>query len=131
VVLWGGWTFYVRAWKSIVSWNLNMFTLIGMGTAVAYLYSVMALMFPDIFPASFRAEDGTVAVYFEASAMIITLVLLGQMLEQKARSCTGAAIKTLLGLAPKTARRIGEERCAPWTRWSWIKPGRSPRGDRS
>jgi Cu+-exporting ATPase len=74
VVLWCGWTFYVRAWKSIVSWNLNMFTLIGMGTAVAYLYSVMALLFPDIFPASFRAEDGTVGVYFEASAMIITLV---------------------------------------------------------
>jgi Cu+-exporting ATPase len=109
VVLWGGWTFYVRAWKSVVSWNLNMFTLIGMGTAVAYLYSVMALMFPDIFPASFRAEDGTVGVYFEASATIITLVLLGQMLEQKARSRTGAAIKTLLGLAPKTARRIGED----------------------
>ena len=109
VVLWAGWTFYVRAWKSIVSWNLNMFTLIGLGTAVAYFYSVVALLFPDLFPVSFRASDGTVAVYFEASAMIITLVLLGQMLEQKARSRTGAAIKALLGLAPKTARRIEED----------------------
>ncbi len=109
VVLWGGRVFYVRAWKSIASWNLNMFTLIGLGTAVAYLYSVAALIFPDLFPASFRASDGTVAVYFEASAMIITLVLLGQLLEQKARSRTGSAIKALLGLAPKTARRIEED----------------------
>jgi len=109
VVLWGGWIFYVRAWKSVVSWNLNMFTLIGLGTAVAYLYSLVALLVPDLFPTSFRADDGTVAVYFEASAMIITLVLLGQMLEQKARSRTGAAIKSLLGLAPKTARRIEKD----------------------
>ena len=109
VVLWCGWIFYVRAWKSIISWNLNMFTLIGMGTSVAYLYSVIAVLFPDIFPASFRTQEGTVSVYFESSAMIITLVLLGQMLEQKARSRTGAAIKSLLGLAPKTAKRIDEE----------------------
>ena len=108
VVLWAGWVFYVRAYKSIVTWNLNMFTLIGLGTSVAYLYSVVALIFPDIFPAAFRADNGTVAVYFEASAMIITLVLLGQMLEQRARSRTGAAMKALLGLAPKTARRIDE-----------------------
>ena len=109
VVLWAGWTFYVRAWRSVASGNLNMFTLIGLGTAVAYLYSVVALIFPHIFPASFRAEGGMVAVYFEASAIIITLVLLGQMLEQKARSRTGAAIKTLLELAPKTAKRIEKD----------------------
>uniref|UniRef100_UPI0035674371 heavy metal translocating P-type ATPase n=1 Tax=Desulfosarcina sp. TaxID=2027861 RepID=UPI0035674371 len=109
VVLWAGWVFYVRAWKSVVSWNLNMFTLIGLGTAVAYVYSVVAVMFPDIFPGAFRADDGTVGVYFEASAVIVTLVLLGQMLEQRARSRTGAAIKALLGLAPKTARRIEED----------------------
>ncbi len=109
VVLWAGWVFYVRAYKSIATWNLNMFTLIGLGTAVAYIYSVVALIFPEIFPAAFRADDGTVAVYFEASAMIITLVLLGQMLEQRARSRTGSAIKALLGLAPKTARRIEED----------------------
>jgi len=109
VVLWGGWVFYVRAWKSIVSWNLNMFTLIGLGTSVAYVYSVVALLFPHIFPQSFRSADGTVGVYFEAAAVIITLVLLGQMLELRARSRTGAAIKALLGLAPKTARRINPD----------------------
>ncbi|MEE4264441.1 MAG: heavy metal translocating P-type ATPase [Desulfobacteraceae bacterium] len=109
VVLWGGWTFYVRAWRSLVTWNLNMFTLIGMGTGVSYLYSVVALLSPEIFPGSFRAADGTVGVYFEAAAVIVTLVLLGQMLEQRARSRTGAAIKALLGLAPKTARRIDED----------------------
>jgi Cu+-exporting ATPase len=109
VVLWCGRVFYVRAWKSVASLNLNMFTLIGMGTAVAYLYSVVALFFPDIFPEAFRMKNGTVGVYFEASAMIITLVLLGQMLEQRARSRTGAAIKSLLGLSPKTARRIEDD----------------------
>ncbi len=106
VVFWGGWIFYERAWKSVATWNLNMFTLIGLGTAVAYIYSVVALFFPWIFPDSFRSEDGTVGVYFEAAAVIVTLVLLGQMLEQRARSRTGAAIKALLGLAPKTARRM-------------------------
>ena len=109
VVLWGGWIFYVRAWKSIITWNLNMFTLIGMGTAVAYVYSVVAVLFPEIFPDSFRTVEGTVGVYFEAAAVIVTLVLLGQMLEQRARSRTGAAIKALLGLAPKTARRVEED----------------------
>ena len=109
VVLWGGWIFYVRAWKSIVSWNLNMFTLIGLGTSVAYVYSVVALLFPQIFPQSFRSANGTVGVYFEAAAVIITLVLLGQMLELRARSRTGAAIKALVGLAPKTARRINAD----------------------
>ena len=109
VVLWGGWIFYVRAWKSIATWNLNMFTLIGLGTAVAYIYSLVAVFLPEIFPAAFRSEEGTVAVYFEAAAVIVTLVLLGQMLEQSARSRTGAAIKALLGLAPKTARRINAD----------------------
>ncbi len=109
VVLWGGWIFYVRAWKSVITWNLNMFTLIGLGTAVAYIYSLVAVFLPDIFPAAFRSEEGTVAVYFEAAAVIVSLVLLGQMLEQSARSRTGAAIKALLGLAPKTARRINAD----------------------
>jgi Cu+-exporting ATPase len=107
VVLWGGSVFFVRALNSIITRNLNMFTLIGLGTAVAYIYSVVAVFLPGIFPAAFRSEEGTVAVYFEAAAAIVTLVLLGQMLEQRARSRTGAAIKALLGLAPKTARRIG------------------------
>ena len=109
VVLWGGWIFYARALKSVISWNLNMFTLIGLGTAVAYIYSVTALFFPHIFPAGFRSGEGRVSVYFEAAAVIITLVLLGQMMELRARSRTGAAIKALLGLAPNTARRINED----------------------
>lgn len=109
VVVWGGWVFYVWAWKSIATWNLNMFTLIGLGTSMAYIYSVIALLRPGIFPAAFWSEEGTVAVYFEAAAVIVTLVLLGQMLEQRARSRTGAAIKALLGLAPKTARRINPD----------------------
>jgi Cu+-exporting ATPase len=106
VVLWGGWPFFVRAWQSIVNRSLNMFTLIGLGVAVAYLYSVVATIFPDVFPHSFRGHGNSVPVYFEAAAVITTLVLLGQVLELKARSQTGAAIKALLGLAPKTARRI-------------------------
>jgi len=106
VVLWGGWPFFVRAWQSVVNRSLNMFTLIGLGVGVAYGYSVVATLLPDIFPHSFRGHGGTVPVYFEAAAVITTLVLLGQVLELKARSQTGAAIKALLGLAPKTARRI-------------------------
>ncbi len=106
VVLWGGWPFFVRGWQSVVTRNLNMFTLIAMGTGVAYVYSVVASLFPEIFPISFKSETGAVAVYFEAAAVIVTLVLLGQVLELKARSQTGAAIKALLGLAPKTARRV-------------------------
>jgi len=106
VVLWGGWPFFVRAWQSVVNRSLNMFTLIGLGVGVAYSYSVVATLLPDIFPDSFRGHGGTVPVYFEAAAVITTLVLLGQVLELKARSQTGAAIKALLGLAPKTARRI-------------------------
>ena len=106
VVLWGGWPFFVRMWQSLVNRSLNMFTLIGLGVGVAYGYSVVGTLFPDIFPHSFRAHGGTVPVYFEAAAVITTLVLLGQVLELKARSQTSSAIKALLGLAPKTARRI-------------------------
>ena len=116
VVLWGGWPFFVRGWQSIVNRSLNMFTLIGMGTGVAYSYSVVATIAPTVFPASFRDVGGEVAVYFEAAAVIVTLVLLGQVMELRARSRTGAAIRTLLGLAPKTARVIddkGNERDVP------------------
>jgi len=109
VVLWGGWPFFVRGWQSIVNRSLNMFTLIGLGVAVAYVYSLVAALAPAIFPPSFRDEIGNVAAYFEAAAVIVTLVLLGQVLELKARSQTGAAIKSLLGLAPKTARLVRED----------------------
>jgi len=109
VVLWGGWPFFVRGWQSIVNRSLNMFTLIGLGVAVAFVYSVIATVLPQIFPASFRDAMGNVPVYFEAAAVITTLVLLGQVLELKARSATSAAIKALLGLAPKTARRVRED----------------------
>ncbi len=108
VVLWAGWPFFVRGWQSLVNRSLNMFTLIGLGVTVAYIFSLIALLFPQIFPPSFRDHSGAVPVYFEAAAAIITLVLLGQVLELKARSQTGAAIKALLGLAPKTARRLNE-----------------------
>jgi Cu+-exporting ATPase len=108
VVLWGGWPFFVRGWQSIVNRSLNMFTLIGLGVGVAYLYSVVAALAPEIFPPSFRDASGQVGVYFEAAAVITTLVLLGQVLELRARSRTGAAIRALLGLAPKTARLVGE-----------------------
>jgi P-type Cu+ transporter len=109
VVLWGGSPFFVRGWQSIVNRSLNMFTLIGLGVSVAYVFSVIAKLFPEIFPPSFRDAAGGVPVYFEAAAAITTLVLLGQVLELRARSQTGAAIKALLGLAPKTARRIRED----------------------
>jgi P-type Cu+ transporter len=123
VVLWGGWTFFVRGWRSVVTRNLNMFTLIGLGTGVAYAFSVVGVLFPGIFPASFRGDGGEVAVYFEAAAAITTLVLLGQVMELRARSRTGAAIKALLGLAPKTARMIlddGSEKDVPL---EMVKPG--------
>jgi Cu+-exporting ATPase len=116
VALWCGWPFLTRAVASVRTWNLNMFTLIGLGVFVAYTYSVVALLAPGIFPASFRSEHGDVGVYFEAAGTIVTLVLLGQVLELRARSRTGAAIRALLGLAPKTARRInddGEEEDVP------------------
>lgn len=113
VVLWAGWPFFERGWASINSRNLNMFTLIAMGTGVAWIYSVIATVIPQIFPAAFRNEDGSVAVYYEAAAVITVLVLLGQVFELRARERTSGAIKALLGLAPKTARRIlpdgGEE----------------------
>ncbi|MEA5113626.1 MAG: heavy metal translocating P-type ATPase [Geobacteraceae bacterium] len=109
VVFWAGWPFFQRFRTSLVHRSLNMFTLIGLGVGVAYFYSLVAKLFPQIFPASFRSETGGVAVYFEAAAIITTLVLLGQVLELKARSRTGAAIRALLGLAPKTARRIRED----------------------
>ncbi len=109
VVLWGAWPFFVRAWQSLVNRSLNMFTLIGVGVGVAYLFSVSAKLFPEIFPQSFRDSMGNVPVYFEAAAVITTLVLLGQVLELRARSRTGTAIKALLGLAPKTARRVGAD----------------------
>jgi len=106
VVLWAGWPFFMRGWQSIRNRKLNMFTLIALGVGVAYVYSIVAALLPGIFPLSFRKESGEVGVYFEAAAVIVILVLLGQVLELKARSKTGAAIKALLGLAPKTARRI-------------------------
>jgi Cu+-exporting ATPase len=109
VVLWGGWPFFVRAWRSLVTRSLNMFTLIGFGIGVAYFYSVIATLFPGIFPPSFRSMDGGVPAYFEAASVITVLVLLGQVLELKARSKTGAAIRSLLRLVPKTARRVAED----------------------
>jgi P-type Cu+ transporter len=109
VVLWGGWPFFQRGWLSIVNRRLNMFTLIAIGTGTAYVYSVSATLFPDFFPASFRVHSGQVAVYFEAAAVITTLVLLGQVLELRARSQTSSAIKLLLGLAPKTARVLRDD----------------------
>jgi Cu+-exporting ATPase len=119
VVLWGGWPFFRRAWASVRHRRPNMFTLIALGTGTAYLYSVVAALLPGIFPASFRGPHGEVAVYFEAAAVITTLVLLGQVLELRARRRTGDAIRALLGLVPKTARVIrenGEERDLPLER---------------
>lgn len=106
VVLWGGWPFFVRGWQSVVNRNLNMFTLIAMGTGVAWVYSLIATLAPQVFPQAFRIGDGAVAVYFEAAAVITVLVLLGQVLELRARETTSGAIRALLDLAPKTARRI-------------------------
>ncbi|MCB1377832.1 MAG: heavy metal translocating P-type ATPase [Alphaproteobacteria bacterium] len=106
VVLWAGWPFFVRGYRSLVTRNLNMFTLIAIGTGVAYLYSIVATFAPQAFPPAFRQHDGSVAVYFEAAAVITVLVLLGQVLELRARDKTSGAIKVLLGLAPKTARRV-------------------------
>jgi P-type Cu+ transporter len=106
VVLWGGWPFFVRGWQSLINRSLNMFTLIALGVGAAYGYSVVATIMPGLFPPSFRSESGRVGVYFEAAAVIVTLVLVGQVLELRARSRTGAAIRALLGLAPKTARRV-------------------------
>ena len=109
VVLWAGWPFFQRGWQSLVTRNLNMFTLIAMGTGAAWIYSVVATLVPGIFPDAFRQHDGSVAVYFEAAAVITVLVLLGQVLELRARESTSGAIRALLDLAPKTARRIHED----------------------
>ncbi|MBP1857286.1 copper-transporting P-type ATPase [Rhizobium herbae] len=106
VVLWAGFPFFERAWNSLVTMRLNMFTLIAMGTGVAWIYSVVATLTPGLFPATFRSADGSVAIYFEAAAVITVLVLLGQVLELQAREQTGGAIRALLDLAPKTARRV-------------------------
>jgi Cu+-exporting ATPase len=106
VVLWGGWPFFERAWASVVHRSPNMFTLIAMGTGTAYFYSLIAAIFPSIFPASFRGHGGEVAVYFEPAAVITTLVLLGQVLELRARGQTSSAIRSLMGLAPRTARLV-------------------------
>jgi Cu+-exporting ATPase len=109
VVLWGGWPFLVRGAKSVRSWNLNMFTLIGLGVTVAWCYSLVALLAPSVFPPVMRHADGTVAVYFEAAAVITALVLLGQVLELKARGQTSEALQLLLELAPNTARRVNAD----------------------
>ena len=109
VVLWSGWPFFVRGWKSVINRSPNMFTLIAMGTGAAYVYSLIAALAPGIFPNAFRAEDGSVSVYFEAAAVIIVLVLLGQMLELRARERTGGAIRALLDLAPKMARIVRDD----------------------
>jgi P-type Cu+ transporter len=123
VVLWGGWPFFVRAVDSVRFRSLNMFSLIGLGVAVSYAYSLVATVFPGLFPGSFRDEMGNVGTYYEAAATIVALVLLGQVMELRARSRTGAAVRALLGLAPKTARRIeadGTEHDIPL---DYVKPG--------
>ena len=109
VVLWAGWPFFERGWKSIVLRQFNMFTLIAIGTGTAYVYSILATVAPGMFPKAFRGHGGQVAVYFEAAAVITALVLLGQVLELRARSRTSNAIRGLLGLSPKTARRVAQD----------------------
>jgi P-type Cu+ transporter len=123
VVLWGGWPFFVRGAQSIRNRSLNMFTLIALGVGVAYVFSVVALLFPHAFPASFRGHGGEVGVYFEAAAVITTLVLLGQVLELRARSQTGAAIRSLLELAPKTARRVRPDGADEDVSLDQVRPG--------
>ncbi|WP_369752572.1 heavy metal translocating P-type ATPase [Flavobacterium sp. WC2409] len=108
VVFYATWMFFIRAWKSVVTWNLNMFTLIGIGSGVAFLFSIFALFFPDVFPAEFKNENGAVHLYFEATTVILTLVLLGQLLEARAHSQTSGAIKELLKLAPTEATLVAE-----------------------
>jgi P-type Cu+ transporter len=108
VVFYSGWMFFVRAWKSIITWNLNMFTLIGIGTGVAFVFSIIGMLFPDLFPNEFKTEHDTVLLYFEATAVILSLVLLGQLMEARAHSQTSGAIKELLKLAPTEATLIVE-----------------------
>jgi Cu+-exporting ATPase len=112
VIFYAAWMFFQRAWKSIITWNLNMFTLIGIGTGVAFIFSIVAMLFPDIFPAQFKTESGTVFVYYEATTVILTLILLGQLLEARAHSKTSGAIKELLKLVPAEAILVsnGEEK---------------------
>ncbi len=123
VVLWGGWPFFERGAASLVSGRLNMFTLIAIGTGAAWLYSVVAMLAPGVFPAAMRDASGAVPVYFESAAVIVTLVLLGQVLELRARARTGAAIQALLGLAPTTARRIGDDGGEADVPLEQVKPG--------
>jgi Cu+-exporting ATPase len=123
VVLWGGWPFFERGWTSIVRRRLNMFTLIAIGTGTAYFYSVLAALAPGIFPAAFRGHHGEVAVYFEAAAVITTLVSMGQVLELRARSRTSGAIRALLGLAPKTARVVGDGGAEDDVPLEQVRPG--------
>jgi len=123
VVIWGGWPFFERGWASLVNRSLNMFTLIAIGIGTAYVYSVIATLFPDIFPHAFRGHGGEAAVYFEAAAVITTLVLLGQVLELRARSQTSSAIKALLGLAPKTARWLREDGVEEDIPLAYVQPG--------
>jgi Cu+-exporting ATPase len=123
VVLSGGWPFFQRGWASLVNRSLNMFTLIAIGIGMAYLYSVVAALFPNLFPDSFRGHGGEVAVYFEAATVITALVLLGQVLELRARSQTSSAIKALLGLAPKTARVLRDDEAEEDIPLERVKPG--------
>ena len=123
VVLWGGWPFFVRGWQSLKNRSLNMFTLIALGTGVAYIFSVVATLLPDIFPSSFRDTNGEVDIYFEAAGVIVTLILLGQVMELRARNRTGAAIKALLGLAPKTARRVEADGTEADVALEWVQVG--------
>ena len=127
VVLWCGWPFFVRGWQSAVSRRLNMFTLIALGTGVSYLSSAAATLAPQIFPSTMRTPDGQIPVYFESAAVIVTLVLLGQVMELRARSQTGSAIRSLLGLAPKTARRLNAGRPEADTPLDEIRVGDSLR----
>jgi Cu+-exporting ATPase len=122
-VLWGGWPLFQRGWASLVNRKLNMFTLIALGVGVAYVYSVVATLVPGIFPPAFRGHGGQVGVYFEAAAVITVLVLLGQVLELRARSRTSSAIKALLGLAPKTARLVGDDGSEEDVPLEQVKPG--------
>jgi P-type Cu+ transporter len=123
VVLWGGKPFFERGWASVRTGNLNMFTLIALGTGVAYVYSVVATLVPDLFPPTLLTHGGAVPVYFEAAAVIVVLVLLGQMLELRARGRTGSAIRALLGLAPKTARRVRDDGSEEDVPLEHVQPG--------
>ena len=123
VVLWAGLPFFERGWQSLLTRHLNMFTLIAMGTGVAWVYSMVATLAPGVFPEMFRMHGGAVAVYFEAAAVITALVLLGQVLELRARSRTSSAIRMLLGLAPKTARRLRDGNVEEDVALDVVQPG--------